>query len=172
MTRDAHDHGTANTGQLYARYRALVYRRACRFFPSAEAEDLTQDVFLRVMQCLPAFRAESSPATWLFRMTTNLALNRLRDQSRRLALLDEKGAPWLPPPAGPSSEATVLLGQLWRRLPEELLQVGVYAFVDGLTQQEIADVMGLSRRTVAKRLDSLAQACNSLERAPEAGEDP
>jgi RNA polymerase sigma factor (sigma-70 family) len=75
---------------LYRAYGSAVERRARALLGNdAEASDAVQDVFIRVLQCYCEFRGESSPMTWLYRITTNLCLNRLRDRRRRSELHQE-----------------------------------------------------------------------------------
>lgn len=143
--------------ELYRRHGGLVLRRVRRFYPDEEAADVVHEVFVRAMDKLDTYRGESSPGTWLFRLTTHHCLNRLRDQKRRRELLAEQGdlGWWHPTDAGAQQERVVMTRELWAELDEELALVGVYHHVDGLSQQEIADVLGVSRRTVGNRLEAL-----------------
>ena len=149
--------------ELYQNYAPMVYRRIRRFFSHDEAEEMLQEVFLQALEKLDSFRQESSPSTWLYRLATNYCLNQLRNRSRRQELFeqhapilraDEKGQ------AG--QEAKTLLSEIWKLLPKELLTVGIYYHVDGMTHKEIARVLGVSRRTVGNRLNELEQAGQRL----------
>src|SRR5688572_30595143 len=82
--------------KLYLQYHGLVLRRARRFYPDEEAQDVVQDVFTRAMEKLGGFRGESSPGTWLHQLTTRHCLNRLRDTRRRQELVTARsgGQPW------------------------------------------------------------------------------
>ncbi len=148
--------------ELYEKYARLVHRRALRFYDEHEAEEVTHEVFLVVIEKIDAFRADASPATWLYRITTNHCLNRLRNRGRRQELWRERSmdAPGAMTQA-PVQEESLLLRRLWNELPQELLQIGVYYHIDGLTHGEIARITGLSRRTVGNRLEELgAEARN------------
>ncbi len=70
--------------QLHAAYRAKVRSYLCRFVEPEEAEDLTQEVFLKVHQHLPSFRAEAKLSTWIFQIATHAALDRLKSASHRI----------------------------------------------------------------------------------------
>lgn len=150
---------------LYRRYAGVVLRRALRFYPRSEAEEVVHEVFLEVMQKMDTFRAESSASTWLWRITTNRCLNRLRDAGRRRELLAEHqdAVPGVLA-RHQDTEAQALLGQLWRTLDPELLRIGIYAYVDGLSQDEIAALEGCSPRTVGNRLSALAEAAKEAAR--------
>jgi RNA polymerase sigma-70 factor (ECF subfamily) len=142
---------------LYKKYGALVRRRARSILSDDhEAQDAMQEVFVRVIAAMAEFRGQSQPSTWLYRITTNLCLNRIRDSRRRRDRLTEAAedgrqplAPSQPPP--PETRAA-LLGVL-RQVSDELAQVAVYYYVDDMDQAEIATILGVSRRTIGYRLD-------------------
>ncbi|MFN3197325.1 MAG: RNA polymerase sigma factor [Bradymonadia bacterium] len=140
--------------QLYRRHAGLVVRRARRFFPD-EAEEVAHEVFLRVIEKAHTFRGEASPTTWLYQLTTRHCLNRLRSSRRRSAALAlYREDPW-GAPVGKDPEVQLFLEQAWATLDPELATLGVYYFVDDLTHQQIADMTGVSRRTVGNRIDDL-----------------
>jgi DNA-directed RNA polymerase specialized sigma24 family protein len=72
-------------------------------------------------------------------------------------LLAEHGEDLYPSAISSAQESELLLRQLWKQLPDELLQIGVYYFVDGMTHGEIANVLDVSRRTVGNRLKELEE---------------
>ena len=160
-TDDAHDVET-----LHARYGPMIYRRVLRFFSGDEAKEAYQEVFLLVLEKIGTFRADASPSTWLYRLTTNHCLNRLRIHGRRAELLREnRGALWQPATAAPSQEAATFLREVWQRLPEELAAVGVHYYVDGMTHAEIARVLGVSRRTAGNRVKELERRVQDAARS-------
>jgi RNA polymerase sigma-70 factor, ECF subfamily len=146
-------------GELEALYRAFgpqVRRRARSLLgDDLEAQDAMQEVFVRVIGAMNEFRRQSQPSTWLYRITTNLCLNRLRDGRRRrdhLTRLGEEAprtvrAPGLPP------EARATLRRVLAQIPAELSEIAVYYYVDEMDQSEIARALGVSRRTIGYRLD-------------------
>jgi RNA polymerase sigma-70 factor (ECF subfamily) len=153
---------------LYRRFGALVLRRARRLVGEADAEEIAHEVFLRALEHGEAFRGESSPTTWLYRVTTRLGLNRLRDAKRRADLLARHGPTvWDPGDGGERSEARAFLGQLWQTLDEELAMIGLLHYIDGMTTAEIGRLMGVSDRTIANRLRQLSDAARQA-----AGEAP
>jgi RNA polymerase sigma-70 factor (ECF subfamily) len=113
-------------------------------------------VFVKVIENLHVFTAEQSPAAWLYKVATNLCLNRVRLGGRRRELLVERGDDlWHPLKEVAGQEAALLLRELWRELPDELLAIAVYYYVDGMAQAEIAELLGVSRRTVGNRIAEL-----------------
>lgn len=64
--------------QIHAAFRPKVQRYLARLVGEGEAEDLTQEVFLRISRALPTFRGECQLSTWIYRIARNAALDRLR----------------------------------------------------------------------------------------------
>ena len=155
---------------LYQRFGPLVLRRVRRFVPDGDAEETVHEVFVKVLERIGSFRADSSPATWLYRLTTNHCINRARDDARRRELLTAHGAPdWQTSGAPAPADVRVFLDQLWRALDPDLAEIGVFYFLDGLTTAEIGRILGVSDRTVAnrlKQLQTLARRAAAEEGAP------
>lgn len=138
-------------GEIYARYGRTVLRRAHQLLGDGEAaQDVLQEVFVRVLRLGGQIPCEPTPTAWLYRVTTNLCLNRLRDQGRREALLSRQY--WTGTTALPAGETRALVRQILQQIPEELQDIAVFYFVDELTQEEIASLLGVSPRTVSNRL--------------------
>jgi RNA polymerase sigma-70 factor (ECF subfamily) len=145
----------------------MVLRRALRFFDRAAAEDVASDVFMRVIENIDSFRAASSPATWLYRITTNICINRLRDEKRRRELWREHAPSLVLPPTPTAQPETVaFLRQLWQSLDPELVVIAVHYFADGMTHAEIARLVGCSRRTGGNRLDELRALARKAQDTP------
>jgi RNA polymerase sigma-70 factor (ECF subfamily) len=128
---------------------------------AAEAEDAAQEVFLTILVKGQQFRGEAQIGTWIYRVTTNLCLNRLRGGRRREtreqaeAVRDWLAAGGMDPEQ--RVEARRELERLLADVDELAQEVFVLKYLDGLTQEEIAEVTGKSRRTVGKRLALLEQ---------------
>jgi RNA polymerase sigma-70 factor (ECF subfamily) len=145
--------GSEGLDLIYVRYSRSVYRRALRLLGDKEAaRDVTQEVFLRVMHGTGIVPAEPTPTAWLYRVTTNICLNRLRDHNRQQALLATKYA--VNDVVSPIGEARTIVSQVLERVPEELQEVAIYFFVDELSYDEIAPLLRVSRRTVSNRLSA------------------
>ncbi len=143
---------------LYERHGFAVFRRCRRLLrDEAEARDAVQEVFLKALENPGLFRAAASPATFLYAVATNVCLNQIRNRAARDANWAEAVARDLveaQPALGPEGE---LAGrQLWELLLRETDQVMraivLYHFIDGLSQGEIAGLVGVSRVTVNQRL--------------------
>lgn len=147
--------------QLYVRHSRSVYRRARELLADDEsARDLAHEVFMRVVHAGGKVPAEPTCTAWLYRVTTNLCLNHLRDRSRQSKLLSSNYAPDIAVEANGEMRASVL--EILRRVPEEVQDIAVYFFLDQLTYDEIARLTGLSRRTVSNRLSSFRDAIARL----------
>jgi RNA polymerase sigma factor (sigma-70 family) len=142
-----------------------VHRWVSRFGTVPEPEEVVHEIFVRVLERIDSFRAEASPTTWLYRLTTNFCVNRLRDLGRRAELWREhRDALWAVPVPDADQETVMLLRQLWTTLDADLVEVGIYAFLDAMTHAEIARVVGCSERTVGNRLERLRQAATQATR--------
>lgn len=136
---------------LYRRYGYVVLRRAERLLGSTEeARDVLHDVFEGLVARPEQFRATSSFATWLYATTTHACLSRLRKRRRRIRLLQRHVVPRAG--TGATAHDQVLVRELLRRLPAKLVDVAIYYYVDEMTQDEIAALLGCSRRHVGNQL--------------------
>ena len=142
---------------LWDRYGPMVLRR-CRALlrNEDEAMDVCQDVFVKLIE-RRAVLDGAYPSSLLYRMATNLCLNRIRDKGRaaqptddsilnRIALADD---------ASERSLAMVLLDRLFGRHPESSRTIAVLHHVDGLTLEEVAKEVSMSVSGVRKRLRAL-----------------
>jgi RNA polymerase sigma-70 factor (ECF subfamily) len=142
--------------EIYVRYGSIVYRRARRLLGDEQAaKDACQEVFLRLFRSLVEFE-RASPVTWLYKVTTNHCLNVMRDEQRHRLLLATRAEPAPTLPSAPS------LAELLRGFPEALQEIAVYYFVDEMSQDEIARVLGVSQRTVSNRLSAFRGLAKSV----------
>jgi RNA polymerase sigma-70 factor (ECF subfamily) len=152
--------GLLDVDQLYRRHGAMVLRRARAILGDEQAaRDAMQEVFVRVLRSGAAFRGEASPTTWLYRMTTNVCLNVIRDGGRRRDILAERWS--ADPPVDISPEGRITVARVLAELPDELREIAVYYFLDSMNQDEIAQLLGISRRTVGNRLDEFKERARS-----------
>lgn len=140
----------------YRKHAHSVLRRAWRLLgDEQDAREVLQEVFVSMLESPSQFGGQSSLLTWLYAATTHRCLNRLRDRSNQARLLGEHG-PLLASPGRPCPpDQEIELRRLLLRLPEELSAVAVYHYLDALTYDELAEVLGCSRRTVAYLLARL-----------------
>jgi RNA polymerase sigma-70 factor (ECF subfamily) len=149
---------------LYRQYAPVLFRRARRLVGrDAEAWDVVQQVFERLMTSSETFRREASPMTWLWRITTNVALNHLRGRALR-----EPDGKEMPEEHSNDDglEARNLIAVWMKQLDEREATVATLLYVDGLTQEEVADVLGLSRKTIGREVEQLRQKAAALGALP------
>lgn len=134
----------------------------------ADAEDVTQDVLVQVIRKLDTFRGDAQLSTWLHRVTVNAALAfRQKRTNRQKHETTEAAADVLEtaPPAGPvkrwavgpdepvlAAEQAAVIERAIAELPSPFRDVYVLADVEGLPNQDIADMLGLSVPAVKSRL--------------------
>ena len=149
--------------ELYERYAPVIHRRALAIVGrSPDAWDVVQEVFRRLLESETEFRREARPMTYLYRATTNVALNLLRSRAYREPAESVEPAELGVELAG-TTEARNLLQALVRSLDERALRIAALHFLDGLTQEEIAEVMRLSRKTVGKILAQVREQALALQ---------
>ncbi|MFL5345041.1 MAG: RNA polymerase sigma factor [Hyalangium sp.] len=166
--------------QLFERHGPRVYRRALRLLGNpGDAEEATQEIFIRVFRSVGGFREQSQLTTWLYQITTNYCLNLIRDRSRRAELHQAHVGPLADEssrsdPTRP--EDLVLLRRLLVTADERQAAAAVYVFLDGMSHEEAAELLGVSKRTVGNLLERFqAWAQEQIEprstAAPGAGTD-
>jgi RNA polymerase sigma factor (sigma-70 family) len=163
--RDRTDPAADRLGQLYGTYGPIIYARCRRMLrEAAAAEDITQETFLRVHRNLGALPEAEAMLPWLYRIATNLCLNALRDGRARPLLYESP-----PERAGASLDELLtnrdLVTRLIARVPERVRMTAWLFYMDEMQQEEIAEVVGISRRAVAKRLAQFVARSRKFLRA-------
>lgn len=149
--------------ELYERYSSLIYNR-CRFIlrSNDEAWDATQDVFLRLMQCLPGIRDRASIYSWLLSTSTNMCFSMLR--RKRGEPFDED---LHSPEEGRLSDEKraalkEIISTLFRPWDKKVRQVVVYSYIYDYNQKEIAQLTGLGESTIRKYLTKFKRGSRHL----------
>jgi RNA polymerase sigma-70 factor (ECF subfamily) len=152
--------------EVVGRYKSKIYNYVYRMTGSSEdAEDLTQEVFIRMYTSIDSFRGQSSLNTWLFRIAGNLCIDRFRRAKNRTPAysLDE--------PVGDGAQAHEVADSTYEphrllenvemaeqiqkaltRLPEKLRATLLLHDIEGLPYEEIAQIVGCPLGTVKSRL--------------------
>ncbi len=127
-------------------------------------EDAVDIVHALFVDLIPKWNRDMD-LPYLYRAVTNRCLNVLRDRGTRARLLEREAAAAAPIGRMRLDDEVVgvgLIAQLAEQLDEGHLQVLVARFVDDMTQDEIAAHLGLSRKTIGKRLDRIRAAVIAL----------
>lgn len=163
---DAARKGDAESfGVLVRRHQKRIYRLAVHLLrDAAEAEDVTQDTFVRAYGALDRFDGRSEPFTWMYRIAVNLSLNAIRSRkSGRKAttpddprieglLADRKSVEADPARLASDRQAALALTEGIDQLSETLRTTLILVSVDGLSHGEAAAVLGCPEGTVAWRV--------------------
>ena len=148
----------ADVAKLYAEYGYFLFRRCYAYLgDAASAHDAVQEVFVRALCNAHTFRGEAGPRTWLCRIADHLCVDLLRRRGRspvrpESGQLDAEIAPQVRTDEG---DTLVLARRLLEQLEPESQRLAVLYYVDELTQDELARELGVSRRTIGKRLQAL-----------------
>lgn len=150
---------------LYRRYGGMVMRRCRRLLRTEEeAADAMHDVFVQLLRHEDRLQGQA-PSSLLYRIATNVCLNRLRSKRRRpedaeqdlvmrIAVVGDEEE---------RSHARGLLGRIFGREQESTRTIAVLHLLDGMTLEEVAQEVGLSVSGVRKRLRTLRSHVQELE---------
>ncbi len=163
--------GVIDFQKIHADFRPKLLRYLTRLVGEQEAEDLTQEVFVKISQALHTFRGESQLSTWVYRIATNAAVDRMRAPSFKR--IDRNGVPdgsdvgeveivdkdlWTGEEA-PSLEQQVCRKERYecyqgfiQDLPPNYRTVVALGELEDLAANEIAEILGLSVDVVKMRL--------------------
>jgi RNA polymerase sigma factor (sigma-70 family) len=140
-------------GGLYDRYASLVYRR-CRYILGSEDEawDATQDVFMKLMACLPKIKNRAAVYSWLLSTSTNQCISMLRRK---------KGEPFDECAHGNEKDdirvdkrliLREIINRLFRPWDKKIRDIVIYSYIDEYSQNEISQLTGLGESTIRKYL--------------------
>lgn len=145
--------------ELYVRHRRRVYALCLRMVRNAaDAEDLTQDVFIHLLGQVGSFRGDSLFTTWLHRLTVNQVLMRLRRDSRRRGLMPDYMAGQSlrvrtsHPTAPPLVVDRLSLETALSLLPPGYKSAVVLHDIEGYSHEEVAGMLGCSVGTSKSQL--------------------
>jgi RNA polymerase sigma-70 factor (ECF subfamily) len=165
LVQEAREGSHAAFEELVRRYSDRAYRAAYRVVrDEAEAEDVLQEALIKAYRALHNFESRSSFYTWLYRIVVNLALDRRRRSKAGVSLewddnvsrqIDARAAQPVdhdPELASMRTEVRKLVAEGIQGLPDGQREVLLLREVDGLSYEEIAETMQISKGTVMSRL--------------------
>jgi RNA polymerase sigma-70 factor (ECF subfamily) len=148
LTDDAHLIAACRRGEaramemLYHQYKRRVFGMAHRIVGSSDAEEVAQEVFVRVFRGLAAFRGDSALSTWIYRLTVNAALSHLARRGRRHEVGDESLVDLPAPPTTERDSALAArIATALTQLPAGYRAILVLHDVEGLSHEECAAIL-------------------------------
>jgi RNA polymerase sigma-70 factor (ECF subfamily) len=169
--------------EVHDTLRPRVLRYLARMAGEAEAEDLAQEVFEKVSRGLEDFRGDAELSTWVYRIATNTALDRLRRRGKptdsvdpssvdTIAALEADRNVWTDAIRDTlegrviRDEMNACIREVINRLPENYRTVMILGDLEGFSDREIAEILGLSLRNAKIRLHrARVQLRQALEKA-------
>jgi RNA polymerase sigma-70 factor, ECF subfamily len=140
--------------ELVRRHQTSIYRVALRMLGSrADAQDVAQETFVRAWRALPRFRHDSAISTWLYRIVTRRALDKIASR-RSTGTLDEVEVEAGPDPAQAAEDQERLraVRRAIATLPPDQRAALVLREFEGLSYQEVAQVLGASVPAIKTRI--------------------
>jgi RNA polymerase sigma-70 factor, ECF subfamily len=159
LTQAASGGDMAAFEELYQRHHRRVYSICLRMLQNAaEAEDLTQDVFIQLYRKVGSFRGDSAFTTWLHRLTVNQVLMHFRKRNVKFEKTTEEGE--TPVQIVPGTESPfkmpivdkIAIDTAIEQLPEGYKNVFVLHDVEGFEHEEVARILGCSVGTSKSQL--------------------
>lgn len=143
--------------QLVRPHSARIRRIARRYAASGAADDLVQDIWMRLWRSFAGFRSEAKVETWIYRVALNAAMTHLKGTIRERETLEAVVARTQSIPAAPEYRSmedilASFLGQLGD-IDASILMM----YLDGLTAEEMSGVLGISANAIAVRVNRLKQ---------------
>jgi len=143
--------------RLLPRYRDRVFRLALSLLRHrTEAEDATQDIFLRLWRALPGYSGRASLSTWIYAIARNTCLSQLRKRRPQLSLDDPDAQldPAVASLAAPSDDdtATASVTRMLEALPERYHQVVTLFYLEDQSCEQTAAALALPVGTVKSLL--------------------
>lgn len=122
---------------LYRRYLPKVYRRVRFQVHANEVEDVTQEVFISVMNSLDSFKGDSKFSTWLYTLTRNRIVDHYR--KRRVEQVELENAEYQVSEEKVDLDQQIIVKDAMKRLPQDYQDIILMRFAEGLRFQDIAE---------------------------------
>lgn len=152
-------------GVLIRRHQPRIYRLAVHMLRDrADAEDITQETFIRAFRALSGFDGRSEAYTWLYRIAVNLSLNRIRsrktsrivqdagDTLLETILKDDDASSANPADAAQRRELYIVLCQGIDQLSDTLRTTLILVCIDGRSHEDVSAILGAPEGTIAWRI--------------------
>jgi RNA polymerase sigma factor (sigma-70 family) len=137
---------------LYQRTRAWVYGLALSYLKNGhDAEDITQDTFVRIWYYASGYKPKGKPASWILTITKNLSLMKIRQQNKFMDISDEKWESFAIDSHDVTAEDKQVLTAAFSILSDEEMRIIMLHAVTGLKHKEISSILDLPLPTVLSK---------------------
>lgn len=158
-----------NLEDIFRKYRDFVFRVCLRYFPDRkDAEDLTQEVFLKLHRRLSDFRGDSTLTTWIYRIAANCCIDalRVRKEHSRLDDLDmDRMVAFNLAGHGNESLARIDLSRILEHTDSRTREILFLTLAEGCTNEEAGEVVGLTKWAVGKVVTRFQKKIRENKRA-------
>lgn len=146
--------GAPDLEQVFRKYRDLVYRVCFRYFRDrGDAEDLTQEVFLKLHRRLGDFRGDASLTTWIYRIAANCCIDALRTRKEHSRLEDpgmDGNVAFNLEGHGDATLARIDLGRILAQTDARTREILFLSLAEGCSHEEVGEVVGMTKWAVGK----------------------
>jgi len=152
-------------GELVERHYDFIFRTACKWSGKrSDAEDIAQDVCVKLASVLGSFDGRSAFSSWLYRVTLNAVRDMQRARSRRGRHID-RFAEVSPEEAPPEQEESATAKELWtavRALPEKQRDAVLLVYAEDLNHAQAGEIMGCRETTVSWHIHEAKKTLRGL----------
>lgn len=163
------DMGAPDLKDVFLKYRNFVQHICFRYMRnSRDAEDLSQDVFIRIHRFLPEFRGESALTSWIYRIATNCCIDALRARRNTSSIddidLDTMVAANISGHEN-ASLAKIDLNRILMQTDARTREILFLALAEGCSHEEVGEVVGMTRWAVTKTVVRFQQKMQTGKKA-------
>ncbi len=152
-------------GALCERNYDFIFRTACKWSGTrSDAEDIAQDVCVKLATAIMSFDGRSAFTSWLYRVTLNAVRDMQRARGRR-GRNHDRFAEVHPQAALPEQEAAATAGELWvavRRLPDQQRDAVLLVYAEEMSHAQAGEIMGCKEATVSWHIHEAKKTLRGL----------
>jgi RNA polymerase sigma-70 factor (ECF subfamily) len=136
-----------------------------------EAEDITQDVFIKVFENISSFKGDSKFSTWLYRIALNTAISDLRKQKKHVKSVEPELLPTEIQDIQYSNEKEERLQQLYKAINHltEIERAIVMLYLEDKSYEEMEDILGINQNNLRVKMNRIKEKLRKLTKSVEHG---
>ena len=138
---------------IYNKYASLVHARCRKILKSDDdAWDVTQEVFIKLIKSYNSINNKQALLAWLIRASTNRSISQLR---KKQGVLFDESLHTESEPRETNERKTLnraIIAKLFKPWDKKTIEIIIYTYIDGYTQEEISEIMGIGQSTIRKYL--------------------